>query len=124
MKGKNMKARILFLAVFFMLVIAAGYAQEKISAKDAGNYIGKTVTVVDTVNQVYKSKKGDYFLDMGGDYPDNAFTAVIFSGDASNFDSLESYEGKVIEVTGKVKEYQGKVEIIVKNKEQININKK
>ena len=119
-----MKARILFLAVFFMLVIAAGYAQEKISAKEAGNYIGKTVTVVDTVNQVYKSKKGDYFLDMGGDYPDNAFTGVIFSSDASNFDSLESYEGKVIEVTGKVKEYQGKVEIIVKDKEQININKK
>ena len=49
-----MKARILFLAVFFMLVIAAGYAQEKISAKEAGNYTGKTVTVVDTVNQVYK----------------------------------------------------------------------
>ena len=60
-----MKARILFLAVFFMLVLEAGYAQEKISAKEAGNYIGKTVTVVDTVDQVYKSKKGDYFLDMG-----------------------------------------------------------
>ena len=119
-----MKAKILFLAVFFMLVLAAGYAQEKISAKEAGNYIEKTVTVVDTVNQVYKSKKGDYFLDMGGDYPDNAFTSVIFSSDASNFDSVESYEGKVVEITGKVKEYQGKVEIIIKNKEQINIKKK
>ena len=74
--------------------------------------------------QVYKSKKGDYFLDMAGDYPDNVFTGVIFSSDASNFDSVESYEGKVVEITGKVKEYQGKVEIIIKNKEQININKK
>ena len=118
-----MKARILFLAVFFMLVMAAGYAQEKISAKDAGNYIGKTVTVVDTVNQVYKSKKGDYFLDIGGDYPDNDFTGVIFSSDASKFSDIDSYERKVVEITGKVKEYQGKVEIIVKEKKQIKINK-
>ena len=116
-----MKARILFLAVFFMLILAAGYAQEKVSAKEAGNYIGKTVTVVDTVNQVYKSKKGDYFLDMGGDYPDNAFTAVIFSDDASKFSDIEGYERKVIEVTGKVKEYQGKTEIIVKDVEQVRV---
>ena len=114
-----MKARILFLPVFFILLLSAGYAQEKISAKEAGNYIGKTVTVVDTVNQVYKSKKGDYFLDMAGDYPDNAFTGVIFSSDASKFDSVESYEGKVVEITGKVKEYQGKVEIIVKKRSRL-----
>ncbi len=48
-----------------------------ISAKEAGNYIGKTVTVVDTVNQVYKSKKGDYFLDIAGDYPDKVFIGVF-----------------------------------------------
>ena len=116
-----MKARILFLGVFFMLVIAAGYAQEKVSAKEAGNYIGKTVTVVDTVNQVYKSKKGDYFLDMAGDYPDNAFTVVIFSGDAEKFRDIEGYERKVIEVTGKVKEYQRKPEIIVKDIGQVKV---
>ena len=61
---------------------------------------------------------------MAGDYPDNAFTAVIFSSDASKFSDIEGYEKKVIEVTGKVKEYQGKVEIIVKEKKQIKINKK
>ena len=61
---------------------------------------------------------------MGGDYPNNAFTGVIFSSDASKFYSVNSYEGKVVEITGKVKEYQGKVEIIVKEKKQIKINNK
>jgi nuclease S1 len=120
-KGRNMKTQVVFLFILFLFLVSSNYPQERISARDAGKYIGKTVTVVDSVNQVYKSKNGDYFLDMGGDYPDNAFTAIIFNSDASKIDSVESYEGKIVEITGKVKEYQGKAEIIVNKKEQIKM---
>ncbi len=58
---------------------------------------------------------------MGGEYPDNAFTAVIFKSDSSKFHDVESWEGKVVEVTGKVKEYQGKPEIEVGEGEQVKV---
>ena len=118
-----MKTKILLLSALFILLISTNFAQEKISAKDAANYIDSTVTVVDTVSGVYLSKTGTYFISMGGNYPDNAFTAVIFKSDTSKFHDVESLEGKVVEVTGKVKEYQRKPEIVVKKADQIKIKK-
>ena len=118
-----MKNKILFFFVLFFLLVSIDHAQENISTKDASNYIGKTVAVVDTVSGVYLSKTGTYFINMGGEYPDNAFTAVIFKSDTSKFHDVESLVGKVVEVTGKVKEYQGKPEIVVENGEQLKVNK-
>ena len=77
-RAKKMKTKIFLSAALFILLISTNFAQEKISAKDAANYIDSTVTVVDTVSGVYLSKTGTYFISMGGKYPDNAFTAVIF----------------------------------------------
>ena len=116
-----MKTKIILSAALFILLISTNFAQEKISAKDAANYIDSTVTVVDTVSGVYLSKAGTYFISMGGEYPDNAFTAVIFKSDTSKFHDVKSWEGKVIGVTGKVKEYQGKPEIAVKESEQVRV---
>lgn len=116
-----MKLKILLLVQIFILINATDFAQEKISANDAANYNGKSVTVVDTVSSVYLSKTGTYFINMGGEYPDNEFTAVIFKRNTLKFSNVESLEGKVIEVSGKVKEYRGKPEIVVNNKKQIKV---
>ncbi len=116
-----MKTKILLSAALFILLISTNFAQEKISAKDAVDYIGKTVTVVDTVSDVYVSKSGIYFLNMGDQFSNNAFTAVIYKSDISKFHDIESMEGKVVEVTGKVKFYHGKPEIVVEEREQIKL---
>jgi DNA/RNA endonuclease YhcR with UshA esterase domain len=116
-----MKTKILLSAIIFILIFTIDFAQEKISAKDAANYIDKSVTVIDTVTGVYLSKSGTYFINMGGDYPDNAFTAVIFKSDTSKFHNVESLEGKVVEVTGKVKEYREKPEIVVEKVKQVRV---
>jgi DNA/RNA endonuclease YhcR with UshA esterase domain len=112
--------KILLSTAIFLFIISTNFAQEKISAKDAADYIGDTVTVVDTVNEVYLSKSGIYFLNMGDQFSNNAFTAVIFKSDASKFHDIKSLEGKVIEVTGRVKFYRGKPEIVVEEREQVN----
>ena len=70
-----MNTKIFLSAAIFILLISTNFAQQKISVKDAANYIDSTVTVVDTVSGVYLSKTGTYFISMGGNYPDNAFTA-------------------------------------------------
>ncbi len=57
---------------------------------------------------------------MGGKYPNNAFTVVVFKDAAAKFSyKLATLEGKNICVTGGVKDYKGKPEIVVDNAKQI-----
>ena len=116
-----MKTKILLSAALFLLLISTNFAQKKIPAKDAADYIGDTVTVVDTVSGVNLSKSGIYFLNMGDQFANNAFTAVIFKRDVSKFHDIKSLEGKVIEVTGRIKFYHGKVEIVVEERGQVKV---
>jgi len=62
---------------------------------------------------------GVTFIDMGGKYPNHTFTGIIFSNYADLFPNVESYSGKIIGVTGLVRNYKGKPEIILSNPRQI-----
>lgn len=90
-----------------------------ISPEDAKNYVGKTVTVRGKVDRVYASQKGDVFIDMGGKHPNAAFTAVCFK-QVIPTDQLLALDGKIISVKGTIKNYQGKVEIVLASANQIS----
>ena len=80
-----------------------------IAAADAPKHVGETVTVEGTVSAVHTdSRSGVTFIDMGGRYPDQAFTGVIFKEDASKFPNVESLTGKVVDMTGPVHAFKGK----------------
>jgi len=94
---------------------------EKISAGDAENYIGKKVMVC---SRVYGEKELPTinFINVGARYSNNPLTIVIFPGDIQNFNKgLEVYEDKNICVTGTIKEYRGKPEIIITKPQDISI---
>jgi DNA/RNA endonuclease YhcR with UshA esterase domain len=94
---------------------------EKIAAEDAGKYIGKHVIVC---SMVYGEKElpNINFINVGARYPDNPLTIVIFPGDMGNFkDGLAVYDNKNICVTGTIKEYKGKHEIIITMPKDISI---
>ena len=65
--------------------------------------------------------KGDAFINLGPAYPDQDFTAVVFADDASKFEALEGLQGRTVAVTGTVKEYHGKPEIVLKDPAQLKI---
>jgi hypothetical protein len=90
-----------------------------ISPEDAKNYVGKTVTVRGKVDRVYVSQKGDIFIDMGGKHPNAAFTAVCFQ-QAIPAAQLQTFNGQTISVKGTIKNYQGKVEIVLTSADQIS----
>ncbi len=93
----------------------------KIRAEDAAKYIGKRVTVC---SQVYGVKElaNINFINLGGQFPDNPLTLVVFSSDKRDFkQGLEIYNGKKVCVTGIVKEHRGKLEIIINTPEEISI---
>jgi DNA/RNA endonuclease YhcR with UshA esterase domain len=47
--------------------------------------------------------------------------AVIFKDDADKFPNVDTLTGKVIDITGRVKDYKGSCEIIVNGSEQLKI---
>jgi DNA/RNA endonuclease YhcR with UshA esterase domain len=93
---------------------------QTIAPADSPRYVGKSVTVEGTVNEVHHAASGKVtFIDMGGRYPNNTFAGVIFSDDASKFSDIDSLDGKTIDITGTIKLYQDRPEIILNDPAQI-----
>jgi DNA/RNA endonuclease YhcR with UshA esterase domain len=106
--------------VIGLILAATPAAAETIRPVDARAHVGQTVTVEGVVSEVHvASSSGMTFIDMGGRYPDNAFAAVIFRDDASKFPNVAALNGKTVDITGAVKLFKGKVEIILKDAVQL-----
>ncbi len=112
-----MRPVILVLAA--ALLAAAPALADTIAPAEAAAHVGQTVTVKGTVENVHSTGSGVTFLDMGGQYPNNAFTGVILSDDAGKFPKVGGLAGKAVEITGPVELYKGKLEIVLKDAGQL-----
>src|SRR5439155_25566814 len=86
-----------FLALFVCALVASAIAQAPATctAAEAAKHVGEIVTVADRVDGVHQSGRGNIFLNMGGKYPNQAFTAWIPSASAGMFSNPQQYEGKL-----------------------------
>lgn len=108
------------VTAFSLFLTAASANAETISACDADKYVGKLVTVEGVVSDVHHARSGKAtFIDMCGKFPNNGFGGVIFSDDATKFPDMDSLDGKTIDITGMIKAYQGRPEIILNDPAQI-----
>jgi DNA/RNA endonuclease YhcR with UshA esterase domain len=64
--------------------------------------------------------RATFSRNMGGTYPNQAFTAFIPSASAAQFPNPRQYEGRTVSVSGKISLYKGKPEIIVNWPSQIS----
>jgi len=120
----GLKARfILEIIALSMIFVVLASAQKNYTAADAQNHVGEYASVIGKVYQVFTSKKGTIFLDIGGNYPNNPFTAVIFYRDAPKFSTVSDYKGKTVKFTGKIKSYEGTPEIILNDESQIEVER-
>lgn len=92
-----------------------------IPAKGAKDYLGRVVTVEGRVSSVYQSKKVT-ILKFGR----SKFKAVIFKNDlpvliSFGMDINKDYKGKVLRITGKIKEYKDDFEIIIRHPSAIEV---
>jgi hypothetical protein len=94
---------------------------QTISPAAASKHLGETVVVRGVVDEVHTSGHNNTFLDLGGRYPNQAFTGVIFSENAGVFPKVHSLEGKTIDLSGAVQLYHGKPEIILKSSDQLRV---
>lgn len=89
-----------------------------ILAGQAASHVGETATVEGLATQV-KVSRGATFVDIDGMYPSQTFTAVVFASDAASVGDLSGLRGKTVDVTGTIRLYRGKPEIVVKSRDQI-----
>ena len=110
-------------AYLFALVlsqVAPPALAETIAPGEAKTHAGENLTVEGIVTDVHHAASGKMiFLDIGGRYPNQQFTAVIFQDDFSKFPKVDSLEGKTVDVTGTIKVYKGRPEIVLHDPAQI-----
>ena len=121
--SKPMFKSIFVLAALFTTTFLSVHTEISIDSVSA--YIGKTVKVCDKVAGTYvtKGEKPVTYLNLGADYPNTKLTIVIFQKDLPEFPFTPSdhYKGMNVCVTGAVKKYKEKLEIIANGPEQIEI---
>jgi DNA/RNA endonuclease YhcR with UshA esterase domain len=111
--------RLILLALGLALTTAPALAQT-IKPEEAPAHVGQTVTVEGAVSDVHHARSGSAtFIDLGGRYPNNTFTAVILGRDAGKFPNVDALDGKTVDITGAVRLYKGKPEIVLSDPAQI-----
>lgn len=98
------------------------YGQSNIPIDSIAFYKGEVVTICDSVYETkLDAKSGITFLDIGGNFPKQPLTVVIFKKDAPAFpEQPESiYRNKNVCVTGRITEYKGKLQIVVQKPQEI-----
>jgi hypothetical protein len=78
------------------------------------SHVGQNATVQGTVSNVHVSSKGTVFINFGAPYPNQDFTAVIFSSSAGAFGDVMRLEGKKLAVSGPITMWKGKPEMILR----------
>lgn len=110
------------LSLLLLLSAGAFYAKSQtlVLAKDAAQYVGKNVTICDSVYST-KGLEKLTLINLGGAYPKELITVVINKEDESKFPSEPSsmFMGNKICVTGIVTEFKGKKQIVVTDPKQI-----
>jgi len=86
---------------------------------EAANHIGEQAVVSGKIIKVFKSKSGVTFLDFCQNFQTCKFSAVIFASDLAQFKNVSDFEGKAVKVSGLIRSYGGKAEIILNGPDQI-----
>jgi micrococcal nuclease len=95
--------------------------KESIKWQDAVKHMDKYVETEGTIISSFNSGK-ICFLNFSKDYK-NTLTLVIFADDLRRFPANpeQYYKGRKISVQGRIKDYKGKVEIVLKSSDQIKL---
>lgn len=119
-----MKEMMIVLFVAFAFVATA---QTKITTAEAPKHIGDSVTVWDKVfggRYFENGKDQPTLLNMGAAYPESPFTMVIYGENRKLFKTApeEMFNGKSICVTGVIRNFKGKPQIVVTKLEQVTMD--
>jgi hypothetical protein len=88
--------------------------------EEAKRHVGEIKCITGKVVRVKQGSRGVHFLDFCDDYRLCTFTVVIFPSDLKSVGDIRQLQGRMIEIHGKVKEYDGRAEIILEEYRQLS----
>ena len=119
------------VATILMVVLAcvavakpAGAAQStppRYTPDQAKDHVGEFATVEGRVVEVNESGAGNVFVNFGSPYPFNTFTTFVSASDARWFFNLPRLKGATVQVTGDIRFYKGKPEIVLTKPSQLRV---
>lgn len=119
----------LILSAFFIIASTISLsAQTKITPDEAAKHIGDSVTVCGKIFGGRYFDRGENkitLLNMGAAYPQSPLTIVIEADSRKNFTNKpeEFYAEKEVCITGVVKDYKGKPQIVIAKEADITVQK-
>ena len=102
-----------------ILLFSASLAAKCLPIAEAGKHIGDTKCVTGKVLTVTESPNGAWFLNFCDDYRKCPFTVVAFARDLRDVGDVRTLAGKQVEIHGKIREYKGRAEIILRERRQL-----
>jgi hypothetical protein len=101
------------------LLSPAGSVAECIPFDQAGKHVGETQCVSGKVFRVQSGSRGVHYLDFCEDFRACPFTVVIFPHNLKSVGDIRQLQGRIVEVHGPIKEYDGRAEIILQESRQL-----
>ena len=105
--------------LFAVLVLAGPAAAKCIPIEDVPKNIGKETCVKGKVVRVAESRGGNTFLNFCDDYKTCPFAVVVFERDQREVGNVKKLEGKEIRIWGRIQEYEGRPEMVLKRSQQL-----
>ena len=102
-----------------VLLTAVSFASDCLSIGQASQHVGEDKCVTGKVLRVKAGFRGVHFVDFCEDQMSCPFTVVVFGSDLKDVGDVRRLTGRVIEIHGPVKLYNGRAEIILKRVNQI-----
>ena len=86
---------------------------------EARKHVGEIKCITGIVVRVKQGSRGAHFLDFCDDFRLCPFTVVVFASDLKSVGDIRRLQGRMIEIHGQVKEYDGRAEIILEEYRQL-----
>jgi len=88
--------------------------------EQAKKHVGEIKCVTGRVVRVKQGERGVHFLDFCEDFRLCPFTVVVFPSDLKSVGDVRQLQGRIVEIHGQVKEYDGRAEIILEEYRQLS----
>jgi hypothetical protein len=102
-----------------LLWLAAAAAAECVPFDHMEKKAGDAACVTGTVLKVGQSHAGNWFLDFCVDYRHCPFSVFIYEKDAEKLGDLRRLQGQQVTIYGRLRDYNGRTEIILRDKRQL-----
>ncbi len=101
------------------LIFSAFAVAQCIPFTQARDHIGETQCVTGRVLGLKHGSRGVTFFDFCEDFRVCPFTVVVFPGHLKDIGDIRELKGKVVEIHGPVKNYDGRAEIVLDQLRQL-----